>query len=43
MQLINNKPAIEFWHSTYKGIHLEYEESKVISSDDECLLQTFTV
>lgn len=42
-QLPKNKPAIEFWHSVYRTLQLEYDEREEIDSGIKILTQRFTV
>ncbi|UCE67540.1 MAG: GNAT family N-acetyltransferase [Candidatus Zixiibacteriota bacterium] len=42
-QLVNNKPAIEFWHSVYRALQLEYEEREEIESGAKILTQRFAI
>jgi len=42
-QLRNNKPAIEFWHSVYSTLRLEYDEREEIDSGVKILTQRFTI
>ncbi len=42
-QLIDNKPAIEFWRSVYKSIGLDYQEREEIDSGIKILTQRFTI
>lgn len=43
VQLINNKPAIQFWHSIYEKLGIQYEERVQSFGDDECVVQSFNV
>ena len=43
MQLVNNKPAITFWHAIYHNSQIEYEENEMVSGEDLCLIQKFKV
>ncbi|HWI48391.1 MAG TPA: GNAT family N-acetyltransferase [Rummeliibacillus sp.] len=43
MQLVNNKPAITFWHTIYHNSQIEYEENEMVSGEDLCLIQKFKV
>jgi predicted acetyltransferase len=42
-QLVNNRPAIEFWRSVYKRIGLDYEESEEKDSGIKILTQRFAI
>ncbi len=43
IELIKNKPAIKFWHSVFNDKNLKYEESKIVSDGEDCIMQKFTI
>jgi predicted acetyltransferase len=42
-QLINNKPAIDFWHSLYRELKIEFEEREEFESGIKLLTQRFEI
>lgn len=42
LELINNKPAIKFWHAVFQDKNIEYEEREVVSDGEVCLMQKTT-
>lgn len=43
IELIKNRPAIEFWHSVFHGNNIEYLEDEAIYDGEACITQKFTV
>ena len=42
-QLTTNKPAIDFWHSVYKSLNIEFDEKEEIESGIKILTQRFEI
>ncbi|SCY56834.1 GNAT family N-acetyltransferase [Alkaliphilus peptidifermentans] len=43
VQLVKNKPAVEFWKKYYKINSIKYIEKEIVEEGDKCITQYFSV